>query len=133
MFVHFPISLHLFASGLDIVFFFHQKASFSTAVFYTFLVATIMGIFAMLTGILSWWINYQMALTSIFIIKISFAVITLILGIVGILIYLDDPKVVYSTTFASIIYHGIIFLTGITVIVLAYNGGKLTWPDEESS
>ena len=133
MLVHFPIALHLFAAGLDILFFFHQKASFSTAVFYTFFVATIMGVPAMLSGILSWWINYQLALTNIFIIKLTFSIITLLLGIVGIMIYLDDPQVVFLATYPSIIYHGIIFLTGITVIVLAHNGGKLTWPDKESS
>jgi predicted heme/steroid binding protein/uncharacterized membrane protein len=133
MLVHFPIALHLFASGLDFIFFFHQKASFATAIFYTFFVATIMGVLAMLSGILSWWINYQLAFTHIFVIKLSFSIITLLLGIVGISIYLDNPDVVYLTSLPSILYHGIIFLTGITVIVLAYNGGKITWPEEESS
>ena len=133
MLVHFPIALHLFAVGFNIVFLFDQKDSFSTAVFYTFFVATIMGLFAMLSGLLSWCINYQMALTRIFIIKISFSLITLILGIIGILIYLDDPQVVYLKTLPSILYHSIIFITGITVIVLAHNGGKLTWSDKESS
>lgn len=133
MLVHFPIALHLFAVGLNIIFLFDQKDSYSTAVFYTFFVATIMGLFAMLSGLLSWCINYQMALTRIFMIKISLSVITLILGIVGILIYLDNPQVVYLSTSPSILYHSIIFITGITVIVLAHNGGKLTWPDKESS
>ena len=133
MLVHFPIALHLFAAGLNIVFLFDQNSSFSTAVFYTFFVATLMGLLAMLSGLLSWWINYQLAFTNIFIIKISLSVITLILGIVGIMIYLDDPQVVYLRTLPSILYHGIIFLTGITVIILAHNGGKLTWPDKESS
>ena len=132
MLVHFPIALHLFAAGLNILFLFYHNASFATAVFYSFFVATIMGVLAMFTGILSWWINYQMALTDIFIIKISFSVITLLLGIVGILIYLDNPEVVYLTNLPSILYHAIVFLTSITVIVLAYNGGKLTWPDKES-
>ncbi len=133
MLVHFPIALHLFAVGLNIVFFFDQKDSYATAVFYTFFVATVMGIFAMLSGLLSWYINYQMALTRIFIIKISLSVITIILGIIGIMIYVDNPQVVYLTTLPSILYHAIIFLTGITVIILAHNGGKLTWPDKESS
>ena len=133
MLVHFPIALHLFAAGLNILFLFHHDASFATAVFYSFFVATIMGVLAMFTGILSWWINYSMAFTQIFVIKLSFSIITLLLGIVGISIYLYNPDVVYLTSLTSILYHGIIFLTGITVIVLAYNGGKITWPEEESS
>lgn len=133
MLVHFPIALHLFAVGLNIVFLYDQKDSYSTAVFYTFFVATIMGVFAMLSGLLSWYINYQLALTDIFITKISLSIITLILGMIAILIYLNDPQVVYLNTLPSILYHSIIFVTGITVIVLAHNGGKLTWPDKESS
>lgn len=132
MLVHFPIALHLFAAGLNILFLFYHDASFATAVFYSFFVATIMGVLAMLTGILSWWINYSMAFTQIFVIKLSFSIITLLLGIVGISIYLDNPDVVYLTSLPSILYHAIIFLTGITTIVLAYNGGKITWPEEES-
>ena len=133
MLVHFPIALYLFASGLDLIFLFHHKSSFATAVFYTFFVATIMGVLAMLSGLLSWRINYQLVFSHIFIIKLSFSVITLLLGIVGIIIYLDNPDVVYLATLRGILYHGIIFLTGITVIVLAYYGGKITWPDKDSS
>ena len=133
MLVHFPIALHLFAAGLNILFLFYQESSFATAVFYSFFVATIMGILAMFSGILSWWINYQLAFTHVFLIKLSLSIITLLLGIVGISIYLDNPDVVYLTSLKSILYHAIIFLTGITVMVLAYNGGKITWPDEESS
>ena len=133
MLVHFPIALHLFAAGLNILFLFYHEASYATAVFYSFFVATIMGVLAMFTGIFSWWINYQLAFTQIFVIKLSFSIITLLLGIVGISIYLYNPDVVYLTSLPSILYHAIIFLTGITVIVLAYNGGKITWPEEEES
>lgn len=132
MFVHFPIALHLFAVGLNILFLFYHKPSFATAVFYSLFAATIMGVFAMLSGILSWWINYQLAITHIFMIKLSLSVITLILGMIAIDIYLDNPEIVYLRSFPSLFYHGTVFITGITVIVLAYNGGKLTWPDKES-
>lgn len=133
MLLHFPIVLHLFSSGLDLLFLFDQRDSFATAVFYTFLVATIMGVFAMFSGILSWWINYSLAFTHIFIMKLSLAIVTLLLGIVGIGIYLINPGVVYLSSLSSILYHGIIFFTGVTVIILAYYGGKITWPDKESS
>jgi len=53
MLVHFPIALHLFAVGLNIIFLFNQDSSFATATFYSFFLATIMGLFAMLSGILS--------------------------------------------------------------------------------
>lgn len=133
MLVHFPIAIHLFAAGLNILFLFYHEASYATAVFYSFFMATIMGVLAMFTDILSWWINYSMVFSQIFVIKLSFSIITLLLGIVGISIYLYNPDVVYLSSLPSILYHAIIFLTGITVIILAYNGGKITWPEEEPS
>mgnify|MGYP000616029830 CR=1 FL=1 len=129
--VHFPIALHLFASGLDLIFLFHHKSSFATAIFYTFFVATVMGVLAMLFGILSWWINYSLAFTHIFLIKLSLPIVTILLVIVGIMIYLDNPDVVYLTNLPSILYHSIILLTGLTLIIVAYYGGKITWPDKE--
>jgi predicted heme/steroid binding protein/uncharacterized membrane protein len=131
--VHFPIALHIFAAGADLLFLFEQSASLATAVFYTFFVATVMGALAMVPGILSWWINYHLALTHIFVIKLSFSILTLLLGIVAIMIYLEKPDVVYTGSLDSILYHGIILFTGITVIILGYYGGKITWPDKESS
>ena len=133
MLVHFPIALHIFAGGLDLIFFFWPKDSFATAVFYTFFVATVMGGLAMIPGILSWWINYKLAFTHIFVIKLALAVITLLLGIVGIIIYFDNPDVVYTQSLPSIVYHAIILLTTVTVIIVAYYGAKITWPDKESS
>ena len=133
MLVHFPIALHLFAAGLNILFLFYLEPSFGRAVFYSLFAATFMGVFAMLTGILSWWINYQFVFTRIFMIKLSLSVITLLLGIAAINIYLNNPDVIYLRSLASLFYHGTVFFTGITVIILSYNGGKLTWPEKESS
>ena len=133
MLVHFPIALHLFAAGADLLFFFQQEASYATAVFYTFFIAIIMGVFAMASGFFSWRINYNLAFTYHFIVKISLATITLLLGIVGIAIYINNPDVVYLTSVPSIIYHSIILLTAAAVMVVAYHGGKITWPNKESS
>lgn len=133
MLVHFPIALHLFAAGADLIFLFHPASSFATAVFYTFLVATVTGGLAMIPGILSWWINYNLAMTYIFVIKLLLSISTLLFGAVAIFIYLENPEVVYATDLKSILYHSIILLTGMAVIILGYYGGKITWPDKESS
>lgn len=127
MTVHFPIALHLFAAGLDLVFFFSPKESYALSVFYTFLVATAMGLVAMVPGIVSWWVNYNLSMSRPFVIKLVVSVLTLLLGIVNVVIYLEDPAVVYTTSFAGITYHGIVLLTGLAVIVLGYYGGKITW------
>lgn len=133
MLIHFPIALHIFAAGADMLFLLHSTASFAEAVFYTFFVATVMGAIAMIPGILSWWINYHLALTQIFVIKLLFSTITLLLGIVAIFIYLENPDIVYSAELKGILYHSIVLVTGVTVIILGYYGGKITWPDKGSS
>ncbi|MBD3790305.1 MAG: 2-oxoacid:acceptor oxidoreductase subunit alpha [Campylobacterales bacterium] len=129
MTVHFPIALHLFAAGLDLLFLYDQKEAYALSVFYTFLVATIMGFVAMIPGILSWCVNYNLSTYPPFIIKLIVSILTLILGILNIGIYLENPDIVYSSSAFGIIYHGIVLLTGLSVIVLGYYGGKITWGD----
>ena len=133
IFVHFPIALHYFASGLDMIFFFYPKGSFATAIFYTFFVATITGAIAMVPGIFSWWLHYKLAFTYIFIIKLTLSIVTLLLGVIAILIYTNDPEVVYTQSFPSIVYHGIVFSTMLTVTIVSYYGAKLTWSKRRST
>lgn len=127
MSVHFPIALHLFAAGLDIVFLFDKKQAYEIAVFYSFFVATVMGLIAMVPGILSWWVNYNFSRHSAFIIKLVVSVVTLLLGVVAIGIYIENPHVAFESSVETLIYHGIVLLTGVNVIVLGYYGGKISW------
>ncbi len=127
MAVHFPIALHLFAAGFDIAFFMTLKETYALIVFYALFIATAMGFIAMIPGLLSWWINYNLLTQKPFVVKIFVAVITLILGVIAIGIYLEDPNVVFSDTMPSIVYHAIVLLTGLNVIILGYYGGKISW------
>ena len=127
MTVHFPIALHLFAAGLDLLFFILPKAAYAVAVFYTFFVATVMGFVAMMPGLLSWWVNYDLSTRRPFVVKLVVATLTLLLGIIGITLYLENPALVYDASVEGITYHAIVLLTGMTVVVLGYYGGRITW------
>ncbi|WP_373035942.1 2-oxoacid:acceptor oxidoreductase subunit alpha [Sulfurimonas sp.] len=129
MIAHFPIVLHLFASVFDLVFFANPKEAYAIVIFYTFFVATVFGLIAMLPGLLSWWINYGLSKSKPFVIKIIVSILTLLLGVIGIIIYMENPNVVYETSAPSVIYHFIILVTGVNVIILGYYGGKITWGD----
>lgn len=133
MSVHFPIALHLFTAVFDLIFFTNPEEAYAVVIFYTFSAATLFGLFAMLPGLLSWWINYGLSKSKPFIIKIVVANLTLLLGIVAIFIYVQNPNVVYETSVLGIIYHFIILITGVNVIVLGYYGGKITWGDGSDS
>ncbi len=127
MISHFPIVLHLFAAALDLLFLFNPKENYAQAVYYTFFLATIFGIMAMISGFLSWWINYNLAKSKAFVIKIIVSIITLFLGIIAIIVYLLNPDIVYTYSILGIVYHFIVLVTGVNVIILGYYGGKITW------
>lgn len=127
MLVHFPIAFHFFAGLLDIVFFFMPKSAFASAIFYTFLAAVVTGFFAMIPGIYSWWVNYNLAWTRIFIVKLLLSLLNLFLGSVAVAIYWHNPDVVFSVSAYAILYHTIVLLTMAFVAIVAYYGGKLTW------
>ncbi|WP_345976720.1 2-oxoacid:acceptor oxidoreductase subunit alpha [Sulfurimonas sp. HSL3-7] len=129
MTVHFPIALHIFAAGLDLLFLTYPKTAYAVGVFYTFFVATVMGFVAMIPGLLSWWVNYDLSTRRPFIVKLIVATLTLLLGVVGITLYLEDPAIVYEASVEGIIYHAIVLFTGMTVVILGYYGGKITWGD----
>ncbi|MDA3907969.1 MAG: 2-oxoacid:acceptor oxidoreductase subunit alpha [Sulfurimonas sp.] len=127
--VHFPIALHLFTAVFDLIFFTNPKEAYAVVIFYTFFAATVFGLLAMVPGMLSWWINYGLSKSKPFVIKIIVSTLTLLLGVVGILIYVQNPSVVYESSFLGITYHFIILITGVNVIILGYYGGKITWGD----
>ena len=127
MTVHFPIALHIFSSGLDLLFIASPKAAYAVGVFYTFFVATVMGFVAMIPGLLSWWINYDLSTRRPFVVKLIVATLTLLHGVVGITLYLENPAIVYDVSVEGVSYHAIVLSTGMTVVILGYYGGKITW------
>lgn len=129
MTVHFPIALHLFAAFMDLLFLFDPKESYALSVFYLFFASTVMGFVAMVPGILSWWINYDFSKAQPFLIKLFVSVLVLLLGMINILLYLNDPMIVYHDSLSGVTYHTIVLFTGLCVIVLGYYGGKITWGD----
>lgn len=127
MMVHFPIALHYFSGFADVLFLADPSAGFETAVFLSFLIATVMGFFALLSGVFSWWINYSLVRSKVFMIKLNGALFTLIVGLVPITQKFLDPGVPFSSGPDGAVYHGIIFLTVVSVSIVGYYGGKITW------
>ena len=127
MTVHFPIALHLFAAAMDLLFLYDPNEAYALSVFYPFFAATLMGFVAMIPGILSWWVNYDFSKAQPFLIKLYLSTLVLLLGIVNIILYLNDPMIVFHDSLSGITYHTIVLLTGLSVIVLGYYGGKISW------
>jgi predicted heme/steroid binding protein/uncharacterized membrane protein len=125
--VHFPIALHYFSAFADILFLANPSREYDVAVFLSFLIATVMGFLALLTGIFSWWINYDFSTSKPFVIKLIGALFTLIIGLIPLVQKLQNPDVAFSTGADGITYHGVIFITVISITIVGYYGGKITW------
>ncbi|OHD88731.1 cytochrome b5 domain-containing protein [Sulfuricurvum sp. RIFCSPLOWO2_12_FULL_43_24] len=125
--IHFPIALHYFSAFVDILFLDNPSAGYETAVFLSFLIATIAGFFALISGVFSWWINYDFSISKPFVIKLIGALFTLIVGLIPLGQKLLNPNVAFSTGVDGIIYHAVIFMTVISITIVGYYGGKITW------
>lgn len=127
MLIHFPIALHYFSAFTDVLFLAHPSSDYEAAVFLSFLLATVMGLFALIAGVFSWWVNYDFMTSKPFVIKLSGALFTLIVGLVPLAQKLLNGDVPFDRGIDGFIYHSIIFLTVISVTIVAYYGGKITW------
>lgn len=125
--VHFPIALHYFSAFVDVLFLADPSGGYETAVFLSFLIATVMGFLTLFTGLFSWWVNYNLVRSKVFMIKLVGALFTLLVGFIPITQRLLDADVAYSSGMDGVVYHGIIFLTVMTVSIVGYYGGKITW------
>ena len=128
MTVHFPIALHYFAGGMDLLFLFVPKATFEMAVYSAFFAATVTGAVAMIPGMLSWWVNYDFSRSLLFLGKLAGATATLLLGVVAVGIRMETPGVAWSSGWEGGLYHGIVLGTVAIVTAVAWLGGRITWP-----
>lgn len=127
MLVHFPIALHYFSGAADVLFLMNPSVAYEEAVFLSFLMATVMGIFALIAGVFSWWINYDLVKSKPFMIKLFGALFTLVVGLVPIIQMFMNSNIPFEKGLDGFIYHSVIFLTVISVTMVGYYGGKLTW------
>lgn len=127
MIIHFPIALHYFSAFTDILFLVNPSREYDTAVFLSFLIATAMGFLALLTGVFSWWVNYDFSTSRAFVIKLIGALFTLIVGLIPLWQKILNPDVAFSTGMDGITYHAVIFITLISISIVGYYGGKITW------
>lgn len=131
MIIHFPIALHYFSAGADILFLTNPSVEYEAAVFLSLLIATVMGFVALITGVFSWWINYDFSMSRAFVVKLVGALFTLVVGLIPISQKIMNPDVPFSHDVEGWLYHSIIFITVISITVVGYYGGKITWGERQ--
>lgn len=126
--IHFPVGLFLFGALMQFLFLLTGDGSFERAALYAILCATLAVPPAAAAGFLSWWLNYDMTLTSIFRNKIFFTSVLLVSAVVIVAVRFTNPGVSTLEGPLSYIYNALVFMNVPVTLFIAYNGGKITWP-----
>jgi len=126
--VHFPIGLFSFAALMQCMFIISKIGSFENAAFYALVCATLSAFPAAGSGMLSWWLNYEMTMTSIFRNKLILSSLLLLMGISAIMLRLLIPDISAQHDIGSLVYTALVFAQVPVAMFIAYNGGKILWP-----
>lgn len=128
MFIHFPMGILYFGAFMLLLYLFTGNISFESASYYALIVGTISIFPTVLSGFISWWLNYEMTMTNVFKNKIVFSAILIVISLILIIIrsnYLPPHSMNYIL---EVIYVGGYFLCLPILSFIAFNGGKITWP-----
>lgn len=128
--VHFPIALFIFSVVMDIFYLIMGRgpATLATTSWHAFIFATAILPITIGTGFLSWWLNYSLALTTIFKKKIAGSLLLLFLAAIVLSWRLINPEIITATGFRGWIYHTLIISIWPLIVFIGYQGGKITFP-----
>jgi predicted heme/steroid binding protein/uncharacterized membrane protein len=126
MVVHFPIALLMASSLFVLLYLIFKNPSFEITSLYLLILGAIASPFAMATGLLTWWVNYQSKLTYFVKRKIQLSILLIIFEIILLLWRGFQPQISHP------IYFILIVLLAPIVSLLGYYGGQMTFPMEKS-
>jgi len=125
MVVHFPIALLMASSLFVLLYLIFKNPSFEITSLYLLILGAIASPFAMATGLLTWWVNYQSKLTYFVKRKIQLSILLIIFEIILLLWRGFQPQISHP------IYFILIVLLAPIVSLLGYYGGQMTFPNEK--
>jgi predicted heme/steroid binding protein/uncharacterized membrane protein len=126
MIVHFPLAFLMGSSLFIVLHLLFKKPAFEIMSFYLFILGAISSPFAIVTGLLTWWVNYRLKLTLFVKRKIQLSILLLILEIILIFWRGSNPAI------TSPLYFILVILLTPIVGLLGYYGGQMTFPTERS-
>lgn len=127
MLIHFPIGALFLGAVLQFLFLITRNFSFENAAFYAVVFGTLFELPAVASGIISWWLNYGLTVTSIFKNKLIFSIILLVISCFIVVTRFCIADISFQVNIFSLIYNIAIFSSIIVLVILGYYGGKITW------
>jgi len=128
VFIHYPMGILYFGAFMLLLYLLTKNQSFEQASFYSLICGTLSIFPAVLSGVFSWWLNYEMTLTKIFKNKLIFSVILTVVCIFLSITRIFNPSIT-SLPVLFIVYCFLYLLSIPILTLIAYNGGKITWPN----
>ena len=125
--VHFPIASLFLGALLQFLFLITKTSSFESAAFYSILFATVFQFPVVISGIFSWWLNYDSTLTPIFKNKLRYSAILLCMTCFVVIIRFLINDISFRDDILSLTYNIIVFFNVPVVFILGFYGGKITW------
>lgn len=127
MLIHFPMGLLGFVVIMQGMFLYMKKDSFELASVYALVVAVLFMFPTIASGMVSWWVNYELTVNKLFMNKLIFSFVLLVMGIVELYIRYSIPDVAYGAGGMSMFYHFMLLANIPVLAVVGFNGGKLSW------
>jgi predicted heme/steroid binding protein/uncharacterized membrane protein len=125
MLVHFPIAFLMGASLSILLHILFETPFFELFSFYLLILGAISSVFAMASGLITWWINYRLRLTYFVKRKIQLSILLAIFETV--LLFWRSMVPEMSNT----LYFILMLLLAPNVMLLGYYGGQITFPSEK--
>lgn len=127
--VHFPIAFLTASSLFAVLYLFFKRPTFESTSFYLLLLGSIASPFAMITGLLTWWVNYGLKLSRLIKRKIELSILLLFLEAILVVWRSSRPEV-FSQLMPMLYLILVVILTPV-VLLLGYYGGQMTFPVEK--
>ncbi|MDR2401075.1 MAG: hypothetical protein LBD73_05440, partial [Deferribacteraceae bacterium] len=131
-FIHFPIAFFPLTLLSQILFFITGRDFFFNIAFFVQILSLITALLAFGTGIVSWMINYSQSFDACFRVKISCAILCIILTAIAVVITvpiaaLQELKPLTKGDVALTVSTGITFINCVLMAILSRYGRRLTW------
>ena len=127
--VHFPIAFLTASSLFAVLHLFFKRPTFESTSFYLLLLGSIASPFAIVTGLLTWWVNYGLKLSRLIKRKIELSILLLFLEVILIVWRSSRPEAFSQSL--PLLYIVLIVILMPVVFLLGYYGGQMTFPVEK--
>ncbi len=131
MTVHFPIVFMLSAAFFTLLYLLTDDPSFDTTAFYCLSGGVIFTPIVILTGFISWWVNYLSRPLRRINIKMGVSLLMLVVALAALTWRAMAPDVLTRFSAVSVIYSLLVFSLCPMVLVIGWHGANLTFPIEK--